>query len=220
MSDGPHADRHGGPHADQPIERAGAPPTAATAAVVTCHGRGDSASHFLRLADEFHHHGAMYLAPEAAGRAWYPGPPDAPAERREPWISSAFRLLDRALEIAADAGVPRRRVVFVGFSQGASVAAEYVATHAERYGGLAALAGGLLGPDPAGNSCDGTLDGTPVFLGCGEDDPHVTPERIEASAAAFRALDADATAETYAGLGHAINDAEIAAVDELVGSVV
>jgi len=220
MSDGPHDGPDDGPHADQPIERAGAPPAAATAAVVMCHGRGDSASHFLRLADEFHHHGAMYLAPEAAGKAWYPGPPDTPAERREPWLSSAFRLLDRTLGIAADAEIPHRRVAFVGFSQGASVAAEYVATRAERYGGLAALAGGLLGSDPAGNSYDGALDGTPVFLGCGEDDPHVDAQRIDASAAAFRALDADVTAETYPGLGHAINDAEIAAVDELVAAVV
>ena len=208
-----------GPHDGQQVETAGAPPAAATAAVVLCHGRGDSPTNFLRLADEFHHRGVVYLAPAPAGKAWFPGPFDASAESKEPWLSSALRLVDEAFALAADAGVPRDRVVLVGFSQGACVAAEYVASRPRRYGGLGALAGGLLGPDPEKNPYEGTIDDTPVFLGCGDADPHVTPERIRGSAAAFRALDGDVTAAVYEGLGHAINDAEVDAVDGLVAGV-
>ncbi|WP_254273471.1 alpha/beta hydrolase [Haloarcula marina] len=208
-----------GPHAGAEIVTAGAPPQAATAAVVLLHGRGDSARHFLRLADEFHHHGAMYLAPEAAGKAWFPGPVDAPRERREPWLSSAVSLVDRTLDRAAAAGVPRERTVFVGFSQGASLAGEYVAGNPERYGGLTMLAGGLLGPDPAAER-SGSLSGTPVFVGCGNDDPHVSADRVATTADAFRRLDADVTERVYDGLGHAINDEQISAIDAMVGAVV
>ncbi|WP_276270781.1 alpha/beta hydrolase [Haloarcula litorea] len=208
------------PHADGEIVTAGAPPQAATAAVVALHGRGDSASHFLRLVEEFHHHGAMYLAPEAAGKAWFPGPADAPDADREPWLSSAFGLVERTVGIAADAGVPPERTVLLGFSQGASLAGEYVVGRPARYGGLAMLAGGLLGPDPAAVERDGALDGTPAFVACGAADPRVDAERIRATATALRRLDADVTERVFEGLGHAINDEEIAAVDRLVAGVV
>ncbi|EJN59129.1 alpha/beta hydrolase [Halogranum rubrum] len=209
----------GGPHDGQPIETAGAPFQVADAAVVVLHGRGDSPKQFLRLADEFHHRGVLYLAPEAAGRAWFPGPVDEAATAKEPWLSSAFRLVDRTLDVAADAGVPPERVVFVGFSQGASLAAEYVASHPRRYGGLAVLAGSLFGQDAAETDHDGSLDETPVFLGCGADDPHVATERVRGSAATFRRLGGEVTDRVYDDLGHVINDDEIREVDRLVASV-
>lgn len=56
------------PHAAGDLLTAGAPPQAAEAAVVLLHGRGDSASNLLRLADEFYQHGVLYLAPEVEGR--------------------------------------------------------------------------------------------------------------------------------------------------------
>ncbi|RDI73082.1 phospholipase [Halopelagius longus] len=182
-------------------------------------GRGDSARNFLRLAEEFHHHGATYLAPEPAGKAWYPGPTDDPPEAKEPWLSSAFGLVARALDEAGAAGVPPERTVLVGFSQGACVAAEFAAARPRRYGGLAVLAGGLFGPDPEARAFEGSLDGTPAYLGCGDDDPRVDPERVRASAAAFRRLDADVTDEVSEGLGHAIGDDQMAAVRRLVGGV-
>jgi len=209
----------GGPHDGQPVETAGAPPQAATAAVVMLHGRGDSANRFLRLIDEFHHRGVIYLAPEAAGKAWFPGPLDAPPAAKEPWLSSAFALVDEAFAVAEDASVPRRRTVVMGFSQGACLAAEYVATRAHRYGGLAAIAGGLLGPDPSAIERPGSLDGTPAYFACGADDPRIDSDRVVASADAFRTIGANVSAEVYDGLGHAINDAEIARIDGLVADV-
>lgn len=71
------------PHDGQPIETAGAPPRAADAAVVMLHGRGSSAQYFLRLVDEFLHHGVMYLAPQAAHRSWYPRSAAAPIDDDE-----------------------------------------------------------------------------------------------------------------------------------------
>ncbi len=206
------------PHANQPVETAGAPPRVAEAALVLCHGRGDSAKRFLRLADDFHRRGVLYLAPEAAGKAWYAGPPEEPPEAKDPYLESAFSLVERTVGMAADAGVPPESVAFMGFSQGATVAAEYVASNPRRYGGLAALAGGLLGPAPSETTHKGDLEGTPVYLGAGGADEHFDAGRVEKSAETFRRLGADVRAETYPELGHAINDEEVEAVGRILDS--
>jgi len=52
-----------------------------------------------------------------------------------------------AVQVALDAGIPQKRVVVLGFSQGACLATEYVYRNSARYGGIAALSGGLIGPD-------------------------------------------------------------------------
>jgi phospholipase/carboxylesterase len=198
------------------IETAGAPPAAAEAALVWCHGRGESARRALRLTDEFHRRSVCYLAPEAPGKAWYAGPVSDPPRSKARHLRTAFGLVESAIERAASMGVPRERVVLGGFSQGATVAAEYVAACPTRYGGLAALAGGLLGPDPGDTAHAGDLAGTPVFLGAGEADERFDAGRAPRSADTFRRLGADVRVETYSGLGHAINDAEARAVGGLL----
>lgn len=208
------------PHADEPIVTAGAPPAAATAALVLLHGWGGSPEDVLRLVDELHHHGVLYLAPAAAGRVWYPGDVEGATVDREGHLTSGFDRIGAAIEMAADAGVGRNRVVLFGFSQGACLASEYAARRPTRYGGVVAVAGGLLGPIDDFDRYEGSLDGTPVFLGAGRDDPHVSPDRIETAADTFRRLDSDVTARLYDDLGHYVNDDEMRALDEIVARTV
>lgn len=204
------------PHRDQPIETAGAPPGAAEAAVIMLHGRGSTAKSILTLVDELHHHGVLYLAPQAAGSSWYPG---SEASRDEgSWLASALDRVASALAEAGDVGVPPERTLLFGFSQGATLASEFVARNPRRYGGFVALSGGLL--EPADRELEGSLDGTPAFLGCGDDDPAVPAERVRESARAFEALGGGVTVRLYGGLGHAINDDEMRALDALVGRLV
>ena len=59
-------------HAGQPLLHAGAPLEAARAAVVMFHGRGATAESILELAAPLAMEGVAYLAPQAAGGAWYP----------------------------------------------------------------------------------------------------------------------------------------------------
>lgn len=215
------------PHAGEPIETAGAPPRVAEAAVVLCHGRGDSPAGILRLVDEVYHRGVVYVAPAAAGRVWYPGGFAEPlTERRETYLDSACGRVAAALDLAREAGVSPDRTVLAGFSQGAALAAEFATRRPRRYGGLAVLAGGLLGPtadlesragDPGPGA--GDLDGTPAFCAVGEEDPHVPVAHVEATGDVLAAMGADATVETYPDLGHAIGDGEIAALSELISGV-
>jgi len=200
------------PHRDQPVVRRGAPPEAAKAAALLLHGRGGSARGMLVLADEARVPDVTFVAPRAAAHTWYPERFLAPLERNEPWLGSALELLDRVVGELADAGVPRERAVLVGFSQGACLALEYAARRGGRYGGVAALSGGLIGPPGRSWEYGTSLDGTPVFLGCSDRDPHIPEERVHESGRVLESLGAEVRVEIYPGLGHTVNGEELEAV--------
>jgi phospholipase/carboxylesterase len=197
------------PHAGQPLHSAGVPLTEAGAAMVMLHGRGSSADDILSLVDQLDQGRFAYLAPQAAGSSWYPKSFRAPLAENEPWLSSALAAVGEAAGTAEQAGIPADRVLLLGFSQGACLTLEFVARGPRRYGGVAALTGALIGPDGVEREPAGRLDGTPVFLGSGDPDPHVPLARVKEAAAAFTAMGAIVTQRVYPGLGHAVNRDEI-----------
>lgn len=197
------------PHAGQPVLAAGAPLARARAAMVLVHGRGASADDILSLAQEIEQPGFAYLAPQAAGAAWYPNRFTAPIPSNEPWLSSALGRLDALLAQIGQAGIPAERVVLLGFSQGACLALEYAARNARRYGGVVALSGGLIGPEGTPRDYAGSLAGTPVFLGCSDVDFHIPKERVQHSTVVLRGLGADVTERLYPGMGHTVNQDEL-----------
>jgi phospholipase/carboxylesterase len=178
------------PHRRQPVLAAGAPLAKARAAMLMVHGRGATANDILGLGLELRHPDVAYLAPQAAGNAWYPYRFMEPIERNQPWLSSALARLEAVLAQIDSAGIPPERTIVLGFSQGACLAQEFVARHARRYGGLVGLSGGLIGPDGTPRDYPGSLDGTPVFLGCSDTDPHIPKERVDYSAEVLRGLGA------------------------------
>jgi phospholipase/carboxylesterase len=211
------------PHHGQPVYAAGAALADARLVMLMLHGRGATARGILGLADELAHAAVAYRAPQAARRTWYPYSFLAPTERNEPGLSSALRVVGGALDGFAEAGFGPERVVLLGFSQGACLALEYVARHPQRYGGVAALSGGLIGPEDEPLAYDdGDLAGTPVFLGCSDQDPHIPLERVRDSEDVLRAMGASVTARIYPGMGHTVNEDEIkhvrALLDALVGT--
>jgi predicted esterase len=204
----PQADPHGG----QPVRTAGAPLDRATVAVVMVHGRGASPESILTLAPALAADGVAFLAPAAAGGQWYPYGFMAPIPRNEPGITSGMRAVARVLDRVEAAGIAPERTVLLGFSQGACLASEYAARHARRYGGLAVLSGGLIGPDGTPRDYAGSLDGTPVFLGCSDVDGHIPAARVRESAEVLHRLGGEVDARLYPGMGHLVNDDEIDAV--------
>ncbi|MFW5949338.1 MAG: alpha/beta hydrolase [Halolamina sp.] len=200
-----------GPHAGQPITTAGAPRGAAEAAIVVLHGRGARPGSVLDLADELGRSGVTHIAPEAYHSTWYPNSFIADREANQPHLDSALRAVEDAVELGLDAGIPLEKVVVTGFSQGACLASEYVYRNPERYGGMAALSGGLIGPDGmTWTDADvGSLDGTPAFFGCSDADPHIPEKCVHESAQAYRERGADVTERLYVGLGHQVNEDEM-----------
>ena len=116
----------------------------------------------------------------------------------------------------------------MGFSQGACLALEYAARNPRRYAGIVAFSGGLIGkadvegiaPHDKSFEYEGSLDESPVFIGCSDNDPHVPSVRIDQSEKAFVRLGAKVTKRIYPAMGHTINEDEIEFVRQLFASVV
>ena len=206
------------PHAGQPVRRVGPDPASARLVAIAVHGRGASAEDILALAGEFRTSDVAYLAPQAAANSWYPYSFLTPMEKNEPWLTSALGLLQRLVASLEDQGVPSTRIALLGFSQGACLALEFAARHARRYAAIAGLSGGLIGPPGTPRDYAGSLDGTKVFLGCSDVDPHIPVERVHESAAALSALGADVDERIYPGMGHTVNSDELGAVRALLGA--
>ena len=208
------------PHGRQPIRFHGAPLGRANTAVLMVHGRGARAEDILTLAEPLEMPGAAFLAPQAAGNTWYPNGFMQPIQSNEPWLTSALGLIGRTLAAIAEAGIPPERTMLLGFSQGACLMLEYAARNAARtggrYGGLVGFSGGLIGPDGTPRDYQGTLDGTPVFLGCSDVDFHIPKERVLHTAEVLRGMGAEVTERLYPNMGHMVNEDEIAFAREML----
>lgn len=207
-------------HQGQRIAKAGVPITEAKAAMVMLHGRGATAESILTLANEFDAQGFAYLALQAAGNTWYPNRFVEPIESNEPYLSSALATVGDVLKQIEDAGIPPEKTMLLGFSQGACLSVEFAARRGGRLGGVAGLSGGLIGATLERSRYAATLAETPVFLGCSDVDFHVPKARVEESAAMLREMGADTTMRLYQGMGHTINEDEIAFVNQLMAKVV
>lgn len=203
-------------HEKQPVYSNGAALEQARAAMILVHGRGATAPSILTLAQEVDQAGFAYLAPQAANNTWYPQSFLAPMEQNEPYLSSALRNLDNLVRHVRDAGIVGQRLILLGFSQGACLALEYAARNPRRYGALVGLSGGLIGPPEAPREYEGSLEGTPVFLGCSDVDPHIPEERVEETARVLQDMGADVTKRLYPGMGHTVNQDEINFVRQLM----
>jgi predicted esterase len=208
-----------GPHQDQPVLIAGKPLDKARAAMVMIHGRGATAESILSLADELAHPEFAYLAPQAAANTWYPNRFLAPIASNEPYLSSALAMINEVLERLSEAGIPPEQAILLGFSQGACLALEFAARHARRYGGVAGLSGGLIGPDETPRDYPGSLADTPVFLGCSDADFHIPKERVLHSADVLQRLGGEVTSRLYPNMGHTINQDELDAVRHMMITV-
>jgi phospholipase/carboxylesterase len=207
-----------GPHDGRPVLRAGAPLEKARGAMILVHGRGASAADIMTVGNELMHQGFAYLAPEAAGHAWYPLPFTAPLADNEPFLSSALDLLEE-LTRTATAHVPFERLILLGFSQGACLTLEFAARHARRYGGVVAFTGGLIGPDGTPRDYPGSFAGTPVFIGSSDVDPHIKKERVIEAHDVLKRMGADVTMRLYPNMAHTVNADEIHSAAQIVEAV-
>jgi predicted esterase len=206
-------------HDDQPVYTAGEKIETAQAAMVLLHGRGADAPSILQLAREFNTPGVAYLAPQAANFTWYPNRFIAPLASNEPWFASAMGLVGGTVDHAIVAGIPPERIVVLGFSQGGCLALEFGARNPRRYGGLIGLSAALIENGNQPRIYDGSLAGTPVFLGCSDMDAHIPQDRVVRSSDLFLGLGAQVTLRLYPGMGHTVNDEEVNIVKQMLESV-
>lgn len=211
------------PHRNGLVHTAGVPLERATAAIVLLHGRGASAEDILGLGPDLvaasGRHQVAFLAPQAADRTWYPSSFLAPLSQNEPWRSSALAKIAAVVDQALAVGLGREKIAIAGFSQGACLVTEFLASHPAHYGGLIAFTGGLMGPPGAPLVWEGDLAGTPVLLASGDPDPHVPWARVEQSAAILGEMRAAVSLQRYPGLPHTIIDEEIELARQLLADL-
>ena len=207
------------PHAGQPLASAGAPLGTSPVAMILVHGRNAAPANILSFVPAFGRPDITYLAPAAAGGTWYPLSFMAEKEKNEPGIASGLWVLEQLVAHVVRAGVDKNRTVLLGFSQGACLTAQFAASHADRYGGVVLYSGGLIGPPGTTWNYPGAFGGTPAFLGCSDVDAHVPQSRVDESAAVFQRMGATVTEKIYPGMGHLVNEEEIAFTRALLDEV-
>lgn len=208
-----------GPHQNQQPSEHGASLPDAKAAMVMVHGRGASGQSMFPLADEFAQPDFHYRAPQAHNHTWYPHSFLAPKEKNQPGISSGLQMLHNLLKDITAAGIPSKKVMLLGFSQGACLATEFAARHPQKLGGVVGFSGGLIGPDIDEKNYRGSMEQTPIFLGCSDVDPHIPKERVDKTEEVFTKLQAKVTKQIYEGMGHTINKEEIKIVRSMMADL-
>ncbi len=205
-----------GPHQGQPVYSAGKALSEAKGAMVLLHGRGASAPSILELGQALYDPDLAYLAPQAARSTWYPYSFLAPLRQNEPSLSSALQAIADVIATIEAAGIPPEKIILGGFSQGACLTSEFAAQNPKRYGGLLIFSGGVIGPLGMPRHYTGSLEGTPVFIGCSDVDFHIPVERVHESAQLLSQLGANVTKKIYPKMAHTIIQDELHHALELV----
>ncbi len=184
--------------------------TRAKGIMVAIHGRGADAASILGLADVFALPDIAYIAPQAAHRVWYPHSFIAPIEANEPWLGKSLAQVNSVLDALESGGAPASKLGLLGFSQGACLALESAIRRSRAYGAVLGFSGGFIGPMGINRQPQGRMEGTQVFLGCSDVDPHIPVQRVRETTALMTAMGASVTERIYPNFGHAINDDEVA----------
>jgi len=210
-----------GPHQKSAFARDGEAPENAIGAIILIHGRGATAPSILTLKHELDTEGFHLVAPQASGNTWYPNSFMAPSERNEPGISSGLQAIFNIVTDLEEKGIPKENIIILGFSQGACLASEFVARHPAKYGGLIAFSGGMIGNGDSINAdnYEGSLEETPYFVGCSDNDAHIPVERVEESVGVMQKLGADVTKKIYPAMGHTIIRDEIEESQKIINAI-
>jgi len=157
----------------------------ARATVIILHGLGADGTDFLPVADELRLGPAgpvRFVFPRApvrpvtingghAMRAWYDILGADIVQREDAaGLRESMRLVRQIVEREVARGVPARRIVLAGFSQGCAVALGAGLRHPERLAGLAGLSGYVPLADTTVAERHAANRDTPVFLAHGRSD--------------------------------------------------
>lgn len=197
--------------------RAGQPLGRARMACVLLHGRDQDESVMVDVAERLRLDDVSYLLPVAAQHSWYPGRYFDRRAQNEPHLGWSMEACEAALAAVRSAGVGDERIVVGGFSQGACVVAEWLASRPRRFAGAAVLTGSLLGP-PNERITPARADGLRMFFAASRYDEWVALEDAQATARAFERSGAKVAFEVHDDRVHHINDRAIGGLRALLSA--
>ncbi len=184
------------------------PTTQPVATVIVLHGLGADGTDFLPMCDELDLSavGAVrYVLPRAPTipvtingghrmRAWYDilgaelGTGSTGRREDEAGLRATMRLVHDLLDREVALGVPARRIVLAGFSQGCAMTLLAGLRYPQRLAGLAGLSGYLPLADSSATERHVANHDVPLFIGHGRQDEVVPMARGQAGRAVLQAL--------------------------------
>lgn len=195
-----------------------------TATIIFLHGLGDSGNGFAPFAQELDLAAAgplRFIFPHAPTRpvtvnggyvmrAWYDILGTDLARREdEGGLRQSRTLVDALIRRERERGIPSRRIVLSGFSQGCAMTLMAGLRHEERLAGLAGLSGYLPLADKTEAELSPANRDVPIFLVHGRQDPVIPLARAVASRDALLALGYDIEWHDYA-MPHSVCLEEVA----------
>lgn len=204
-----------------------------TAAVIWMHGLGASGDDFAAIVPELDLRGCApirFVFPHAPVMpvtinngfempAWYDiFAPDLVRREDAEGIARSELAIEALIAREVARGIPARRIVLAGFSQGCAMTLHTGLRHPQRLAGLIALSGYLpLIGSLAAERHEANAD-TPIFMAHGTADPVVVLPRAEESRAALEALGYRVQWHTYP-MPHSVHPREIADISAFLRQV-
>src|SRR5436309_680147 len=75
------------------------------------------------------------------------------------------------------------------------------------------------GPDGTARDYPGSFEGTPVFIGCSDVDPHIAKARVIEAGDVLKRMGAKVTVQLYPNMAHTVNADEIHSAAQIVEAV-
>ncbi len=182
------------------------------------HGRGATADSILSLVPHLNLTDYAILAPQANRNSWYPFGFMASDEGNKVALEGSLQILEETWNKIEAAGIPSKNTVLLGFSQGACLSLEFAARHGQKFGGIVAFTGGLIGEQLKPENYAGDFQGTPIFIGSSDRDFHVPARRIKESGELLRKMGAEVTIKLFDDPDHTIREEEINWVNQNIFS--
>jgi phospholipase/carboxylesterase len=187
-----------------------------TAAVIWLHGLGADGHDFEPIVPELELPAApavRFVFPHAPiravtinggakMRAWYDIDPRAPLAGDEDIRSSAASI-EELIDEQVARGIPTKRIVLAGFSQGGVIALQLGLRYREPLAGIMALSTYLHDPEHVVDRISLDNAGIPIFMAHGLMDPMIPITRAITSRETLRALDYPIEWHEYA-MGHSV----------------
>jgi phospholipase/carboxylesterase len=197
-----------------------------TASVIWLHGLGADGNDFvpivpeLRLPESLRVRFVFPHAPVRAVtinngmrmRAWYDIAATDLTNRADlAGVRESQAQLEALIERENARGMPSKRIVLAGFSQGGAIALYTGLRHRERLAGIMALSTYLIAPDKLADEASAANRGVPIFMAHGTADPVVRFQWAEASKRMLEAVGYAVEWHTYR-MEHSVCLEEIQAI--------
>lgn len=183
-------------------------------ALILLHGRGASAESILPLTSYLDLADFSVFAPQAAQRTWYPYGFMASDQGNLSALNSSLLQVSLLFQFLIENGKVPEQIYVMGFSQGACLSLEFTARNAQKFGGVVAFTGGLIGEKLEEKKYKGDFQGTPILLSSSAHDMHVPAQRIHDSAQLLQKMGAEVSLSLFEDELHTIRPEELTWVNQ------